>query len=77
MRTCKQVRDVGDARLRLRDIGALPRFCRMLGENLRDNLLVSLVFSLARAEPLHSALKQEVRGFVFFCWFFPGLFLGF
>ncbi|KAJ9529228.1 hypothetical protein QJQ45_007907 [Haematococcus lacustris] len=34
-------------------------FARMLGDNLRDNLLVSLQFNLARSEALHSALKQE------------------
>ncbi|GFH16463.1 TIR domain-containing protein [Haematococcus lacustris] len=53
------VRDYDGARLKLRDIGALHLFARMLGDNLRDNLLVSLQFNLARSEALHSALKQE------------------
>lgn len=53
------VRDVAEARIKLRDIGALPKLTRMLSENPRDNLLVSLMFNFARAEALHSALKQE------------------
>jgi hypothetical protein len=35
------------------------RFARMLNDNVRDNLLVSLQFNLARSEELHAALKQE------------------
>jgi hypothetical protein len=31
----------------------------MLNDNVRDNLLVSLQFNLARSEELHAALKQE------------------
>jgi len=36
-----------------------PRsFARMLNDNRRDNLLVSLHFNLARSEAIHQALKQ-------------------
>lgn len=30
----------------------------MLGDNPRDNLLVSMQFNMARSETLHAALKQ-------------------
>lgn len=42
---------------------AVRSLARMLNENRRDNLLVSVQFNLARSEAIHPALKEvRLRG---------------